>query len=100
MSRLLRKGSYVVFVVFLATMTLLPTARAQSGGVPVLDLDGKGFGHGVGLSQWGARYMAEAGQDHAQILSTFYPGTTLTASPGSEIRVAVFSSSSGSSTTT
>ena len=37
----------------------------------------KGFGHRVGLSQYGAEAMAAQGQDYRQILSHYYPGTTL-----------------------
>lgn len=37
----------------------------------------KGYGHGVGMSQWGAKAMAEQGADYAAILAHYYPGTTL-----------------------
>ena len=37
-----------------------------------------GYGHGVGLSQYGAMYMAEQGAGYAEILSHYYPGTVLT----------------------
>lgn len=36
---------------------------------------GRGYGHGVGLSQWGARRRAQAGQDYRQILDAYYFGT-------------------------
>ena len=42
-----------------------------------LHLAGEGFGHGVGLSQWGARGFAEKGALYEQILSFYYPGTTI-----------------------
>jgi len=38
---------------------------------------GKGYGHGVGLSQWGALEMAKQGQSYHNILSHYYPGTIL-----------------------
>lgn len=38
----------------------------------------KGFGHRVGMSQYGADAMALAGKDYAAILSHYYPGTQLT----------------------
>ena len=41
-------------------------------------LDGKGYGHGVGLSQYGAQYAAKAGYTYQEILSTYFPGTLLT----------------------
>ena len=40
-------------------------------------LTGRGLGHGAGLSQWGAKEMADAGQDYRAILAHFYPGTEL-----------------------
>ena len=40
-------------------------------------LKGKGFGHGVGLCQMGARARAQAGQSYIQILTHYYPGITL-----------------------
>lgn len=36
-----------------------------------------GFGHGVGMSQYGAKLMAEEGSDYCSILAHYYPGTTL-----------------------
>lgn len=38
---------------------------------------GKGYGHGVGMSQWGARGMAEAGFTYDQILTHYFKGTEL-----------------------
>jgi len=38
---------------------------------------GKGFGHGVGMSQWGAQGMAVAGASYPQILAHYYVGTAL-----------------------
>lgn len=42
-----------------------------------LVFEGRGYGHGVGMSQWGAKTMAEHGMDYAAILQYYYPGTTL-----------------------
>jgi SpoIID/LytB domain protein len=36
---------------------------------------GYGFGHGVGMSQWGARHMADLGFGYRDILAHYYPGT-------------------------
>jgi stage II sporulation protein D len=38
---------------------------------------GAGWGHGVGLCQWGAVGRARAGQDYRRILATYFPETTL-----------------------
>jgi SpoIID/LytB domain protein len=53
---------------------------------------GRGYGHGVGLSQYGARGRALDGQDAATILDHYYAGTTLAPIPASRIRVLVLSS--------
>ena len=37
----------------------------------------RGFGHGVGMSQYGANGMANAGYNYKDILSHYYPGTNL-----------------------
>lgn len=37
----------------------------------------EGYGHGVGMSQYGARYLALAGQSCEEILAHYYPGTLL-----------------------
>ena len=48
-----------------------------------LDYDGgfrftvTGFGHGVGMSQYGANVMASQGADYRTILAHYYPGTEL-----------------------
>lgn len=41
-------------------------------------LTGGGFGHGVGMSQNGAKALGEQGADYGQILSKFYPGCEVT----------------------
>ncbi len=38
---------------------------------------GAGWGHGVGMCQWGAIGRARAGQDYQTILGTYFPGTTV-----------------------
>lgn len=38
---------------------------------------GRGSGHGVGLSQWGVKGMAEDGYKYKEILEHFYPGTNI-----------------------
>ncbi|MGJ3249191.1 MAG: SpoIID/LytB domain-containing protein [Elainellaceae cyanobacterium] len=40
-------------------------------------VSGRGFGHGVGMSQWGANQMAQHGNNYQQILGHYYQNTTL-----------------------
>lgn len=42
---------------------------------------GRGWGHGVGLCQWGSAEMAKQGQSYKQILTHYFPGSTLTLLP-------------------
>lgn len=64
-----------------------PTALADS-----ITLYGRGYGHGVGMSQFGARGRALAGQDAATILAHYYQGTSLSRiDPATQIRVLVLS---------
>ncbi len=53
--------------------TLFEIEAVEGGFV----LSGSGSGHGVGMSQWGARRMALDGALYPEILVTFYPGTQL-----------------------
>ena len=41
-----------------------------------------GYGHGVGLSQYGAKYFAGQGSSYKEILSHYYPGTEITTLAG------------------
>jgi len=41
-----------------------------------------GYGHGVGLSQYGANALALTGKTYQEILAHYYPGTTLGPVPG------------------
>jgi stage II sporulation protein D len=71
---------------------LLPLAAAQVGATeaaispdqvpvqlppPSLLAIGRGFGHGVGMSQWGAHGLANQGQSYEQILRHYYRGAEL-----------------------
>ena len=85
----------------LAAIVLLgfaPLTRAHAG-VPVLVLEGTGYGHGVGLSQWGAEYLARTGQSTEQILAMFYPGAALGQASGT-VRVAVHKPATSTTTLT
>ncbi len=65
------------------TVTQKPTSAATAQPVKPDSQSGTfvftvyGWGHGVGMSQEGAISMAKSGSDYKQILSHYYPGTTL-----------------------
>jgi stage II sporulation protein D len=70
-------------------------SAATTGAMTVDDtvtFYGRGYGHGVGMSQYGARGRAQAGEDAATILAHYYQGATLAAiDPATRIRVLVLS---------
>jgi stage II sporulation protein D len=70
-----------------AVLTLAATAGPAQGASRVI-VHGAGFGHGVGMSQYGAYGFATHGKDHAFILGHYYLGTQLGRLGGpSEVRV-------------
>ncbi|GIU93562.1 MAG: hypothetical protein KatS3mg012_0019 [Gaiellaceae bacterium] len=79
--------------VLLAVLVLpLPAASqaptpATVPGEAVFVLTGRGYGHGVGMSQYGAYGLAREGRTYGEILSYYYPGTRLGKVPRREVRV-------------
>lgn len=51
--------------------------RVTVHGSEVHFTDGRGFGHGVGLCQWGAQGWAKRGWSASQILGKYYPGAQI-----------------------
>jgi stage II sporulation protein D len=49
----------------------------RDGLLKSVTVRGQGYGHGVGMCQWGAIGRARAGQSFLEILGTYYPGTTV-----------------------
>jgi stage II sporulation protein D len=54
---------------------------------PTFVITGRGWGHGVGMSQYGALGYARHGWSYAKILDHFYPGTTRTQTNVAQVRV-------------
>jgi stage II sporulation protein D len=59
------------------TLYTLSRSRADDGTVTGFTFDGRGFGHGVGLCQFGAVGMARAGRSAEEILKAYYTGVEL-----------------------
>jgi stage II sporulation protein D len=60
---------------------------AGAEGKTVHVIRGAGFGHGIGMSQWGAYGFAERGRSYREILAHYYRGTELSKAAGRTIRV-------------
>lgn len=98
-----RRSSAFVVILALAPVAAGLTAIAVGAGVsaargddagPAFVFEGRGFGHGVGMSQYGARGRAQAGWATARILAHYYPGTRLTRAAAPPIRVRLSSDAS------
>lgn len=61
---------------------------------------GAGFGHGVGMSQYGAKAMADRGDSAASILGRYYPSTALGTRPQPDLRVGLIDGSASVSLST
>ncbi|MEM8778445.1 MAG: sporulation protein, partial [Cyanobacteria bacterium P01_G01_bin.49] len=59
-------------------LKLKSTLFTVSSGNGVFKIDGRGYGHGIGLSQWGTHYLAEQGVPYDQILGHYYKNAQLT----------------------
>jgi stage II sporulation protein D len=62
-------------------------AEPQTVTATTFAITGHGWGHGVGMSQWGAYGYAENGFTYDQILAHYYPTTQLAQVPGGTLRV-------------
>jgi stage II sporulation protein D len=69
-----------------AALVALSLPAAASAGTVFL-LDGRGWGHGVGLSQWGAEGYARHGYAYQRILAHYYSGTQLAVTTPRQVRV-------------
>jgi len=60
-----------------STAFTVENERDANGDLSRVIVRGDGYGHGVGMCQWGAIGRARAGQDYRTILRAYYPGTTV-----------------------
>ena len=79
------RRSLVCGLALVAMLVPVPSRAA----VPVVVIEGKGFGHGVGMAQEGAFWMGAAGATTPQILSQFYPGAGIGRGRG-PVRIPLF----------
>jgi stage II sporulation protein D len=74
---LLLRGLDIRFALDLPESLAAIVPAAPIDGEPTWLFLGRGWGHGVGLCQWGAYGMALAGHDFREILAHYYTGTTV-----------------------
>jgi len=69
--------------------TRLVPSNVSAVAASTVVLTGHGWGHGMGMSQWGAYGYSEHGWSAAQILRHYYPGTTIGTQTSPPVRVLV-----------
>ena len=80
-----------VLALALAALMILPTSNSFADPTPQIRIPldfrfiGSGYGHGVGMSQIGARGQALEGKSALEILNYYYPGTSVTPYPDNEL---------------
>ena len=72
------KRAVTGMVFLLLVLGLAPSAEAQAGVPADFTFRGSGFGHGVGMSQYGAYGQALEGRSASDILRHYYTGTSVT----------------------
>ncbi len=63
-----------LFLVATLVTTLVPAVPAEAANEPTVTFFGGGFGHAIGMSQYGAYAMAANGNSADEILSFYYTG--------------------------
>jgi stage II sporulation protein D len=74
-------------IALLTSLALLLTVPAAAGAAVRHVIKGAGFGHGIGMSQYGAYGYALEGSSYEGILGHYYKGTSLSSAPGQPVRV-------------
>src|SRR6266576_3366288 len=70
-----------------SSSTAQQSAQKSPYGSPVFVISGRGWGHGVGMAQWGAYGYAQQGWTYDEILAHYYTGTTLGPAEVARVRV-------------
>ena len=73
-------------LILLTALLLLASAPAAEAATRIV-VRGAGFGHGIGMSQYGAYGFAQKGFSHERILKHYYRGTSLSEAPSRPVRV-------------
>ena len=70
-----------------AILTLVLARPASAGAATRWVVKGGGWGHGIGMSQYGAYGMAQNGSNYREIIKHYYTGTEIGPAPSQTIRV-------------
>ncbi|MBM3146675.1 MAG: hypothetical protein FJ000_02135, partial [Actinobacteria bacterium] len=88
-----RRRSVCLFAAAFAIAALVTVMAATAGEATaaqqrwLVNMTGRGYGHGVGMSQWGAQGLAQHGRDYKAILHHYYRGISLGSTGDRTVRV-------------
>ncbi|MDX6593362.1 MAG: stage sporulation protein [Gaiellales bacterium] len=86
--RMLHRSTLAALAVALCGLVASPSA----GATTLFTLTGHGWGHGIGMSQYGALGFAQRGYNWKQIIKHYYTGVTIDSLPGgTQMRVLLLS---------
>lgn len=71
------RDSYVASLAKVKQMKGDYVALGQRRAATKIAISGSGFGHGTGMSQWGALHMANSGKTYREILTHYYTGVNI-----------------------
>ncbi|MDQ0482675.1 SpoIID/LytB domain protein [Alkalihalobacillus hemicentroti] len=74
----IQDSSYNIRFMVGTTIMKSPYVKSIQDKEDSIVVSGSGYGHGIGMSQYGAYQQSKEGRSHDQILSFYYPGTELT----------------------
>ena len=77
--------SFLTFLVFAFALNIFPNPADAADIPPTFAFQGSGYGHGVGMSQIGARAKALAGESATSILQYYYTGTAVETATDNQI---------------
>ncbi|MEM8705321.1 MAG: S-layer homology domain-containing protein [Actinomycetota bacterium] len=72
-----RISRFLILALVASAAVVLPERAVAQGEEPTFRFEGGGWGHGVGMSQYGALGRAEAGQLAEDIIAYYYDGTVV-----------------------
>jgi SpoIID/LytB domain protein len=73
----IKRSRAVALIILSLLVSLVPVGVQAQETAPTFVIDGSGWGHGVGMSQYGARALAESGQTVEQVINQYYQGVSL-----------------------
>lgn len=75
----IRLGAALTAVLLIAAAAPSPAHAVDlsAQAIPLFTISGAGWGHGIGMSQYGAKGFAELGKSGEWIATYYYPGTTI-----------------------